>query len=589
MAIRACQTNGVDIRTIFNAENIRNCKSYVLKMQRKLDKAVASNDKEKKEKIRWYVHLLSKRSRAMKILAVHQITSENDGKYTAGIDGVCIKRNSSKEVKDKQRLKLLKAIDIDKKPLPIRRAFIPKPNGKKRPLGIPTMLDRIAQDIIRRSIEPMVEYYSNDNSYGFRPKRGCHDAIGHVFRKLMRRDSPRWIIEGDIEACFDNISHEHIIKTMLKWKTPKNIMNIVEKMLKAKILYDNRLVSIETGTPQGGVLSPMLMNIALTELDNLSAKFSKRNNPIVRYADDFILVCKTQEEAKSIKDEIAKFLKEKTGLTLSLDKTTITPITKGFNFLGFNSRKYRKGKLIIKPQKEKVVEFLRSIKEVLANNKTAKTETIIQVLNPMLKGFAMYYRFVVSKRLFAKIDHQLWEMLWRWTKRRHPDKTKGWMKRKYFTKVKGDKNVFTAGNGKGINIHILRISNIPVTRFIKVKSGVRVYGSNEQTREYWSKRATVNALREVYSIKVKTLLKRQKGKCVFCGKLIENIADTHTHHIRPRSEGGTDELNNLRLIHQSCHEELHLTFSREQMTEFIDKKVNYVKSYFVQEYLKQAA
>lgn len=581
MAIRACQTNSVGVG-IFSSENIRNCEAYVLKMQRRLDKAVASNNKKK---IRWYVHLLSKRSRAVKTLAVYHITSENDGKYTAGVDKVCIKRDSSKETKDKQRLKLLKAINIKKKPLPIRRVFIPKSKTKKRPLGIPTMLDRIHQDIIRMSIEPIAEYHFNDNSYGFRPKKSCHDAIEHLFIKLAKRSNPQWIIEGDIKGCFDNISHEHITKTILKWDIPKSIVNIVEEMLKAKIFYSNRLIEVETGTAQGGVLSPMLMNIALTELDNFCAKFAKWCNPIVRYADDFVLVCKTQEEAENIRDEVAKFLKEKIGLTLSLEKTAITHISKGFDFLGFNIRKYRNGKsstpkLLIKPQKEKVVEFLRNIAETLKDNKAAKTETIIQLLNPILRGLAMYYRFVASNKTFRTIDHKLWEMLWRWAKRRHPHQTKRRVSQKYFTRVKGDNNVFTDGKG----LHILRIGNIPIIRFIKIKSGIRVYSSDKQTREYWSKRTTVNALNQVFSIKIERLLKCQKGKCACCGKPIESIADTHIHHMKTRSEGGTDELNNLRLLHQSCHKEVHIILNRKQMSWLMDMKLNYVKRFYIQNY-----
>jgi RNA-directed DNA polymerase len=310
------------------------------------------------------------------------------------------------------------------------------------------------------AIEPLVEYHFHDNSYGFRPKRSCHDATGHLFSKLARRTSPQWIIEGDIKGCFDNISHEHITKTMLEWHIPKSIVETVRKMLKAHIFFNGELLEVETGTPQGGVLSPMLANIALTALDNDCEKYrnwKERANPIVRYADDFVILSRTKEEAEQRKGEITKFLKDTNGLTLSPEKTLITHISEGCNFLGFNIRKYwdkspkskyyEVGKLLMKPQKEKVLGFLQRIQEVLHKNKTARVDTILHLLNPMLQGFALYYRFGVSKAVYRLIDCRVWEMLWRWAKRRHPNKARRWIRRKYFVKSKG--NTWTLTDGKG--------------------------------------------------------------------------------------------------------------------------------------------
>lgn len=382
--------------------------------------AVADNNKSN---IRWYTHILSKRSRAVKILSVYRVTAHNQGRYTAGVDRVRMIRGR-KGRNEQLRLSLLNDIDIKKTPSSIRRVYIPKPNGKKRPLGIPTLADRIIQDILRTTLEPITECHASENSYGFRTKRSCHDAIGHLYQKLCKRSSKQWVIEGDISGCFDNISHEHILNTLKSWHVTNNIINIIEKMLKSKILFNDMLHDVDTGTPQGGILSPMLANVALTALDD----YCKRNfgtlkrrskkqggnytiNPIVRYADDFVIVCKSKQEAIDIKEKIATFLMDNIGLELSSEKTNITHISEGFDFLGFNIRKYthkssrskyhQRGQLLIKPQKEKVINFLSRIQGLLDNNKTAKQESITYMINPMLQGYAMYNRFAVSKKTFS--------------------------------------------------------------------------------------------------------------------------------------------------------------------------------------------
>jgi len=591
MANTAIQPIGTNA---FSAENIRNCEKYVSSMQKKLDRAVADNNKSD---IRWFTHILSKKSKAVRILAVHRVTSLNQGKYTAGVDGVKMVRGR-KGINDKLKLSLLKDINISKKPSPIRRVYIPKPNGKKRPLGIPTLADRIIQNILRTTLEPITEYHASDNSYGFRPKRSCHDAIEHLYNKLGKKGSKQWVIEGDIRGCFDNISQEHILKTLKSWEVTKKIVSIIERMLKADILLKDMIENVDTGTPQGGILSPMLANVALTALDDYCHKNfgthkqrSKKEggnytqNPIIRYADDFIIVCKSEHEAEFIKGKIATFLKEKIGLELSDEKTKITHTADGFDFLGFNIRKYTHkspkskfhsiGKLLIKPQKEKVINFLRRIKEVLSNNKTAKQESIIHMLNPMLQGYGMYYRFAVSKKTFSTIDHRLWEKLWKWAKRRHPNKGTKWIMRKYFTTIT-PKWVFKDETGNKIR----KTASIPIVRFVMIKMGMRVHADDKETREYWQKRVYTNALSQVYSVKVERLMKKQKGICPCCGSPVtkDDIADqkVHAHHMLPRSKGGSEKSNNLTLLHQDCHVLVHQVLTRDEMAYWMKKLLNYI-------------
>lgn len=573
------------IDDIFSASNIRRCEARVFSLQTKLDKAVANNDIPS---IRETFNLLAKNSKAVRVLAVYRITIRNQGKYTAGIDGISIPRED-RGLQHDIRLKLLNEIDIVRKPDPIRRVFIPKSNGKKRPLGIPTMKDRINQEILRIAIEPIAEYHFSSNSWGFRPKRSCHDAIEQLFKKLSRTTGFRYILEGDIKGCFDNIDHNHITNTLLNWKVPKWATELTMKMLKSGIFHNGELYDSETGTPQGGVISPLLANVALTSLDNFCLDRYGRNlpsmqtNPIVRYADDFVIVCKSKRMAKQVKAEISEHLTNKIGLTLSEEKTSITHITKGFDFLGFNIRKYpkqnakKKSKtdrewsdytLLIKPQKEKVVEFLRGCKEVLDNNKTAKQESIINILNQKLRGWAMFYRHAVSKGTFDKVDHEIWTKLYFWSKRRHPKKSKDWVMRKYFSRVGNFKDTF---KDRDTGLYIYRTVLIPIKRFIILNRKYRVYDKSAETQEYWNKREYTNAFNQIYSVKMSRLYKRQQGKCSYCKELMtkEQVAnqELHAHHMLPRSLGGIEDYSNLRLLHNECHRELHARLSRQNMKE----------------------
>jgi RNA-directed DNA polymerase len=533
-------------------------------MQRRLDKAVADNDKEG---IRETFDLLTKRSKAVVILATWRITQRNTGKYTAGVDGIAIPKGQSREYQNQIRHRIMAEIDIGKKPDKIRRVYIPNPNGKKRPLGIPTIHDRIVQEILRIALDPIVEYRYNGNSHGFRPKRSCQDAMSQLFLKLAKEDRPRYVLEGDIKGYFDNIKHEHIIETLDKWLVPRWATETIRRILKAGIFHNGEVYDSETGTPQGGVISPLLANVALTTLDDFCNKFgTKKSNPIVRYADDFVIVCRSEPEAKEVKEEIAEHLLNKVGFTLSEEKTKITHIYKGFDFLGFNFRKYptkmKGGKvkytLSIRPQKEKVNNLLEDCKEILDSHKTATQQNIILLLTPKLVGWAMYYRHVVATRTFSRIDGKLWDKLYRWAKRRHRNKSKGWIMNKYFQRTSERKSHFV---DRETNVKLPTLGKIPIKRFIKVNNNFRVYNRDPETRDYWNKREYVNAFNQIESVKRGRLFTNQRGKCPHCKGMItqEDIQrqETHVHHVIPKSEGGTDSYSNLRLLHTECHREIH--------------------------------
>ena len=553
----------------FTAENIRNCEEHILSIQRRLDKAVADNNKKG---IRENFDLLTKRSTAVRILATWKITQRNQGKYTAGVDGIALPKGESREHQNQFRLNILSEIDIEKKPDSIRRVFSPKSNGDKRPLGIPTLHDRIIQEVFRTALEPIVEYHFSSNSYGFRPKRNCQDAMSQLFIKLSRDNAPRYVVEGDIKGCFDNINHEHITNTLQDWAIPQWTAKYITQALKSGIFYDGQVYDSETGTPQGGIISPLLANVALTTLDELCRTFhprkhdKRKTNPIVRYADDFVIVSRSRSEAEEIKRKVSEHLKEVTGLTLSQEKTKITHITKGFNFLGFNFKKYKKltkgGKvkhtLIIQPQKEKVQQFLKNCKEILNNHKTLPQGQVIKILNPKLRGWGMYYRHVISARTFSVVDGKLWNQLYYWAKKRHPNKSKRWVLRKYFQKSVYRKSHFI---DKETDEKLFLLSTIPIKRFIKVNNQYRVYDGNPETLKYWDKREYLNAYDQLDTVQRRKLYRKQKGKCPHCnGRILQKDIEErsiHVHHVKPVSEGGKNNYSNLRLIHADCHREIH--------------------------------
>jgi RNA-directed DNA polymerase len=556
---------------IFSTQNRRKCKKYVLSMQRKLDKAVANGEKGK---IRFFSYLLTRTSKAVKIMATQRIT-DNSGCHTAGIDGVSIPKGIGTVAKNRLKIKLMKQINVRKKPDAIRRTYIPKPNGKVRPLGIPTLLDRIIQDVIKTALEPIVEYNYSHHSWGFRPKRGCADAREHTFKKMSRKASYQWVLEGDIKGCFDNIRHSAITEQLKEWCVPKQQVSVINRMLKTDIMDGNALQHNKEGTPQGGIVSPMLANVAMHRLDNfcetdIRKKFKLQSNPIIRYADDFVIVCKTKEQAEGIKGRISDFIKADIGLELSEVKTKITHISEGFDFLGFNFRKYN-GKMIIKPSKEKVLIHSYELKQTMKKYRGTNLSTMLRKLNSQVRGWSNYYKGTVKTKVFAKLDKGLWHGIWEWLRRLHPNKAAKWIRKKYERFATPCSRLAEYGTINAIH------NDIKWTPHIMVKSGMRVYDTG--TLEYWEKREQKLAKDQMYSKPMEKLWKRQKGLCSTCEETItaEDIANrvVHTHHCLPRSQSGDNSLNNLELLHGECHRKIHTLYTRKQMAYWVKNRLKY--------------
>ena len=399
----------------------------VNRLQVRITKAVKEN--------KWYLvrrlEYLLTHSFYAKLLAIRRIVT-NKGKRTAGVDG---ERWNTSEAKMKAALSLS---DKGYKAKPLRRVYIDKPGKKKkRPLGIPTMGDRAMQALYALALNPIAEATADRNSYGFRKYRSTKDACAQIFNCLSRKTSAQWILEGDIKGCFDNINHQWLIDNI-----PVDV-SILNQFIKAGYVYNRHLNPTIAGTPQGGIISPTLANMTLDGIESLLANryhtdksgkvninYNQNKIHFVRYADDFIVTADSEEIAEEIEKSIQGFLKER-GLELSNEKTRITHIDDGFDFLGWSFRKYN-GKLLIKSSKQSFDDVVRKISDIIKKGRTWTQERLIRMLNPIIIGWTNYHRSIVAKDSFSKLDYLVWSMLWRWAKRRHPKKSRKWIAAKYW-------------------------------------------------------------------------------------------------------------------------------------------------------------
>jgi RNA-directed DNA polymerase len=424
---KAFDSASSNVPTEWTAIDWRRVQKNVMVMQIRLTKATKEGDWRRVKTLqRWLTHSFS-----AKALAVKRVT-ENQGKRTAGVD---------QQLWDTPLRKFAAIAQLKKRryrPLPLRRVYIPKANGKERPLGIPTMRDRAMQALYLLALDPVLETLSDPNSYGFRKNRSTADAMSQIFLRTSKKDSAEWILDADIEGFFDNINHDWLIKQVLMDRT------VLRMWLKSGVVDRAQLRATTAGTPQGGIISPALANWTLngleTELaEHLGAKFGKSKSlklkvGVVRYADDFVVTGVSKELLETeIRPWVEAFL-EARGLRLSQAKTKIVHISEGFDFLGWNFRKYKE-KLLIKPSKKNVKAFYEKLRKVIGENLGTKQEDLIRLLNPMLRGWAQYHSPVVAKETFSRVESLLFWRLRRWTKRRHPKKKPDWIRKKYWRTV----------------------------------------------------------------------------------------------------------------------------------------------------------
>jgi len=410
----------------------------------KLQSRITQATKEGKKSLAKKLQYLLTNSFFTKLLAVRKVTT-NKGKNTSGID---------KRLWSTPASKLKGALSLKRKGYkskPLRRTFIEKKGKKKkRPLGIPTMYDRAMQALHAMALDPISEATADKVSFGFRKKRSTHDAAAHIFRYLRIENSAQWILEGDIKGCFDNINHQWMLNNIPMDK------RILKQFLKAGFVYRKQLFPTKKGTPQGGIVSPILANMTLDGIERkikekywinkkgtIDRDYNKHKVNYTRYADDFVVTAESQEILLDIKQIIKDHLKQR-GLILSEEKTLITHIDQGFDFLGWNFRKF-KGKLIIKPSKASLKNILIKIRSTIKGYRTAKQETLIWKLNPIITGWSNYHRSTAAKEALSKVDNTVFFTLWKWAKRRHPKKSMQWIKDRYWRKNKNRTWIFSDG------------------------------------------------------------------------------------------------------------------------------------------------
>ena len=408
------------------------------------------------------------------------------------------------------------------------------------------------------ALDPVAETQADRNSYGFRIGRSPADAVEQCFNALFRDHAAQFILDADVRSCFDMISHDWLLANIPMDST------ILRKWLKAGFVDENTFHVTEEGTPQGGPISPALCNMVLDGLEKeFAAAFSLKTSQetgkakvnLIRFADDFIVTGSSKELLeKQCIPLIEGFLSPR-GLELSLEKTKITHIAEGFDFLGQNIRKYN-GKLLIKPSKKSVKTFLSKIREVVKKNQQAKAGNLIATLNPIIRGWANYHRHVCAKRTFASVDHAIFKLLWQWAKRRHPRRPRRWIKEKYFRSVKSRNWIFSGETTDGREFQLLQAADVAIKRHIKIRGDANPYDPKDE--RYFDQRLKMKwLLGEKGSGRLRPLWLQQEGTCLVCQRKIIYNAGWELHHIIRRVDGGSDNLDNLVLLHPNCHQQVH--------------------------------
>jgi RNA-directed DNA polymerase len=541
----------------------RMLESYVYRLQKRIYKAQSRGDTKA-------VHSLQRlllKSRAARTLAVRRVTQDNQGKKTAGVDGV---KDVAAPIRQLFVERLRRPDTI--KARPVRRVWIPKPGkDERRALGIPTMLDRAHQALHKLALEPQWEARFAPDSYGFRPGRSAHDAIEAIFKYLRLQD--KYVLDADIKGCFDHIDHQVLLR---KLETTPVTRRAVKAWLHAGILEHGTFTPSQAGTPQGGVISPLLANIALHGIEEVATQAYIRRPAkrwpitpkLVRYADDFVILCHDLDGITAAKTAVEQFLGA-LGLHLSPTKTNITHTLHhhegraGFDFLGFHIRQYPVGathtgcdsggtklgfKTLITPSKQAITRHIDDLHRLIRHSIPATQTRLIDKISPLIWGWSRYYRSVVASKIFNACDHHLYTSLASWARRRHPNKSGSWRADRYWSMQAGRKWVFTVKSGEDAGLCLPAHTQTHIRRHVKVQGRASPYDGNLR---YWATRLKNHPLT---STTMGHLLYRQHGTCAFCGLHFKPEDLLEIDHILPLSQGGKDWLTNKQALHRHCHD-----------------------------------